>query len=291
MMLNVVKLSILNNLIWFIRFMKVVCFNLLFFLFISSVFGQSLLSGKVKDRKGEPLPYANIGVKGGKVGTVSLIDGTFSISIVDSLLNDSLTFSSIGFKDKTFKIRSLITSKANLEIILDEKIISLEEVKISNRKPKRYKLGITGRTPMVYIPTQSYGKNDMAEQARLIHLKKPARLINANIFVLSGSMTEVSIRLNFYKVENGLPGERLVEKSIIRKATLKNSWFSIDLSEEDIYLDEDFVVAFEYLPSAKSSIVFGAKLGASDSFFRSSSQGLWRKNRMGGCSIYVTAEI
>lgn len=270
--------------------MKILIVNLLFLLVVSSAFSQSVLSGNVKDAKGVGLPYANIGIKGRNTGTVSSLDGKFSLSLGDSLLKDSITFSSIGFKDKTFVISSLL-QQGRLEIVLEEKIISLAEVKISNRKPKRYKLGISGRTPMVYIPTKSYGKNDMAEQARLIHLKKPAKIINANIFVLSGSMKEVNIRLNFYKVENGVPGSRLVEKSIIRTAVLKNSWFTIDLSDENIYLDEDFVVAFEYLPSDQNSIVFGAKLGASDSFFRSSSQGLWRKNTMGGCSIYVTAEM
>ncbi len=268
--------------------MKVFLAYIILILTISSAYSQSIISGYVKDNKGNGLPYANIGVKGGKIGTISGTDGKFSISIPDSILRDSLTFSSIGFKDKSFIMSSLIAKK---EIILEERIISLHEVRISNVKLKRYKLGISGRTPLVSIPTKSYQKNDIMEQARLIQLKKPAKLINANIFIISESMNEVGIRLNFYAIENGMPGKRLIEKSIIRKAVIKNGWFSIDLEDENIYLDEDFVVAFEYLPSAQNSIVFGAKLGAADSFLRSSSQGLWRKNLLGGCSIYVTAEM
>lgn len=256
----------------------------------SVAFSQSLVIGQIKNQKGEALAYANIGIKRGKLGTISATDGRFSISILDSLLNDSLTFSSIGFKDKSFMISS-IANKKDVQIILEEKIISLPEIKISNVKLKQYKLGITGRTPMIFIPSSSYQKNDVIEQARLIKLKKPAKIINANIFVLSESMKEVSIRLNFYAVENGMPGKRLVEKSIIRKATLKKGWFSIDLKEENIYLNEEFVVSFEYLPSTQSSIAFGAKIGAADSFLRGSSQGLWRKNAVGGCTIYVTAEM
>lgn len=257
--------------------------------FASSVFSQSTISGKVKNKNGEVLSYANIGIKGGKLGTVSTVDGNFSISIPDSLLNDSLTFSSIGFKDKSFIISSII-SKKDIQIVLDEKIILLPEIRISNTKLKQYKLGITGRTPMIFIPSKSYQKTDIIEQARLIHLGKPAKLINANLFVISESMKEVSIRFNFYALENGLPGKRLIEKTIIRKSILKKGWFSIDLKEDNIYLDEDFVVSFEYLPSAQSSIAFGAKIGAADSFLRDSSQGFWRKNQVGGCSIYVTVE-
>lgn len=256
----------------------------------SMAFSQSLVAGKIKNQKGEALSYANIGIKGGKLGAVSGTDGKFSISIPDSLLNDSLTFTSIGFKDKSYLIKSLTNKKDN-EILLEDKITSLEEVRISNTKLKQYKLGITGRTPMIYIPTKSFGKNDIMEQARIIHLKKPAKIINANIFVLSESMKEVSIRINFYAVENGMPGKRLIEKSIIKNTLLKKGWFSVDLTDDNIYLDNDFVVSFEYLPSAQGSIVFAAKMGAADSFLRSSSLGVWRKNALGGCTIYVTAEM
>lgn len=174
---------------------------------------------------------------------------------------------------------------------MEDKITSLAEVKISNVKTKLYKLGITGRTPMVSIPTKSYQKNDVLEQARIIRLKRSAKIMNANIFVLSETMKEVSIRVNFYAVENGLSGKRLIEKSIIKNTLVKKGWFSVDLTDDNIYLDEDFVVSFEYLPSTQSSIVFAAKMGAADSFLRSSSLGIWRKNALGGCTIYVTAEM
>lgn len=260
------------------------------FLITSATFAQSVIAGRVKSEKGVLLPYVNIGIKDGKVGAISDADGKFSISIPDSLLKKTLTFSSIGFDEKSFIINSLI-GKNNLEIVLNEKVTTLPEVRISNKKLRQYKLGITGRTPMVSIPTKSYQQNDILEQARLIKLKKPAKILNANIFVISDTQKEVSIRLNFYAFTNGLPGKRLIEKSIIKKTIVKNGWFSIDLKNEAIYLDEDFVVSFEYLPSNQNQIVFGAKMGASNSFLRSSSLGVWRKNALGGCSIYVTAEM
>jgi len=270
--------------------------NLLTLLFIqllglitSTAFCQVLIVGEIKDQKKEPLPYANIGIKGGKLGAVSTLDGKFSISIPDSLRNDTLTFRSIGFKDKSYVINTLLNKK-DLEVILEDKVTSLAEVRITNTKLKQYKLGITGRTPMISIPGRSYQKNDVLEQARILHLKKPAKIINANIFLLSQSKKEVSVRLNFYAVENGMPGKRLVEKSIIRKSILDKGWFRIDLKDEDIFLDEDFVVSFEFLPSTQQAIFFAAKIGAADSFLRSSSLGVWRKNAVGGCSIFVTAE-
>lgn len=249
-----------------------------------ATFAQSVITGRVKSEKGLLLPYVNIGIKDGKLGAISDTDGKFNISIPDSLIKKTLTFSSIGFDEKSFIINSLI-GKTNLEIVLKEKVTTLPEVRISNKKLRQYKLGITGRTPMVSIPTKSYQKNDILEQARLINLKKPAKILNANIFVISDTQKEVSIRLNFYAFTNGLPGKRLIERSIIKKAILKKGWFSIDLKDENVYLNEDFVVSFEYLPSDQKSIAFGAKIGAADSFLRGSSQGLWRKNVVGGCTI------
>lgn len=258
-------------------------------LIMSTAFCQSLIVGQIKNQKKELLPYANIGIKGGKLGAISGVDGKFSIAVPDSLLSETLTFTSIGFKDKTYIINRRV-NKNDVEVILEDKITSLAEVKISNTKLKLYKLGITGRTPMVSIPGKSYQKNDVLEQARILRLKKPAKIINANIFLLSQSKKEVNVRLNFYAVENGVPGKRLVEKSIIRKSIIDKGWFSIDLKDEDIYLDEDFVVSFEFLPSTHRSIFFAAKIGAADSFLRSSSLGAWRKNTLGGCSIYGTVE-
>jgi len=141
------------------------------FVFFSLSFSQIVITGQIKNKKGTALSYANIGIKGGKTGTISKVDGEFNISIPDSLANDSLTFSGIGFNEKSFLIYTL-KDKENFEVVLDEKITTLAEVRISNRKLKQRKLGITGRTPMMFIPTKSYQQNDILEQARLIQLKK-----------------------------------------------------------------------------------------------------------------------
>ncbi|RZJ79750.1 MAG: hypothetical protein EOO47_09825 [Flavobacterium sp.] len=266
---------------------------LMFVAFYNSAIAQQSISGKVVDADKKGIPYVNIGIKGGKNGTVSTTNGDFVLNVNDELLKDSVTFSSIGFKEQRFLIKDLIANH-KLIITLTEKIAVLNEVRVTNAKRKMRKLGITGRTPMVSIPTSSLQSSDVFEQARLIHLKSPAKIINANIFIISNDQREVNIRVNFYAFKNGLPAERLIEKSIIKKTKVNKGWLSIDLSADDIYIDDDFVVSFEYLPEEKKDykrIVFGAKLGASDSWIRNSSLGIWRKNELGGATIYVTAEM
>ena len=271
--------------------------NVLILFFITSVAGQAIaqqvISGKVTDLKGNPLPYVNIGIKGGKTGTVSNREGVYTLTFPDEFLKDSITFSCIGFQEKAY-IGSDLSGKKNMKIMLTEKVALLKEVTISNVKRKTRKLGITGRTPMISIPTSSLTSTDIFEQARLIHLPSPAKILNANIFLISDDAREVTIRVNFYGFKNGQPTERLIEKNIVKQKVIKKGWLTIDLSDQDIYIDNDFVVSFEYLPNSTTDnkrIVFGAKLGASDSWLRSNSLGVWRKNELGGATMYVTAEM
>ena len=60
-------------------------------------------TGIVRDDKGEPLPGVSVGVEGKNVGTVTDVDGKFSISAENS---DRLTFSFVGMMDKTITVSS-----------------------------------------------------------------------------------------------------------------------------------------------------------------------------------------
>lgn len=55
------------------------------------------LSGRVIDAKGEPIPGANISVKGTTIGTITDMDGNFSIDVNP---NQILTISFIGYETK-----------------------------------------------------------------------------------------------------------------------------------------------------------------------------------------------
>ena len=60
--------------------------------------GQKTIVGKVLNKTThEPIPFANIGVVNSNVGTISNMDGSFSILIPQRLIHDSLFFTSLGF--------------------------------------------------------------------------------------------------------------------------------------------------------------------------------------------------
>lgn len=80
------------------------------------------IMGTVKDIKGEPLPGAGVSVKGKSAGTVSDINGSFTLNSIDE--KDVLVFSCLGFKDVEVKIGSSNT----IDVIMEEDSRLLEEV-------------------------------------------------------------------------------------------------------------------------------------------------------------------
>jgi len=62
---------------------------------------QIPVSGVVVDEKGESLPGVNVQIKGQSKGTVTDIDGKFSISVPDA--STVLAFSYIGYDRKELK--------------------------------------------------------------------------------------------------------------------------------------------------------------------------------------------
>lgn len=109
---------------------------LAFFLFsLTASFAQEELRGKIVDfTTFEPIESASIYVMNTTVGTVSNVDGKFSLNVPTKYANDTLVISSIGFKS----FKSLVSEFVNDEdIFLEEDIASLDEILlVAETRPK-----------------------------------------------------------------------------------------------------------------------------------------------------------
>ncbi|MDR2057441.1 MAG: SusC/RagA family TonB-linked outer membrane protein [Dysgonamonadaceae bacterium] len=85
---------------------------------------QITVSGTVIDETGEPVPGVNIVVKGASVGTVTGVDGKYSINAPDN--NAVLVFSFIGYVE----VERPIANQRQINVTLKEKEISIDEVVI-----------------------------------------------------------------------------------------------------------------------------------------------------------------
>ncbi len=83
---------------------------------------QIVITGKVTDEDGNPLPGVNIVVKGTITGTITTVDGNYSIEVDDP--NATLVFSFIGYRTQEVAI----SGRNIINITLIEEAIGLDEV-------------------------------------------------------------------------------------------------------------------------------------------------------------------
>lgn len=104
---------------------KALCFFLLCFIFLTGSFAsyaQKTVTGNITDKEGMPLPGVSVVVKGTTVGTVTNIDGNFSIPNVGA--NAILQFSFVGMKTQEIAVGE----KISLNVVMEDQSIGLEEV-------------------------------------------------------------------------------------------------------------------------------------------------------------------
>lgn len=142
----------------------------LVFLFPVLVFSQNIIQGLIVDVNNEPLIGVNVVVKGETIGTISDIDGRYSI---ETEHGKTLLFSYIGFETIEIEVTSNI-----INVILKENITTLDEVvaigygtiknsritgalsrvdsdQIDKRPVARLDQAIQGKIPGVYVQETS----------------------------------------------------------------------------------------------------------------------------------------
>jgi len=176
-----------------------------------------------------------------------------------------------------------------------KKGIELKNVDIYNKKTKIKKLGTYSFTSMMWAAATNSAKNRVYELARLITIDKPTKLLSVNA-ICGGQKSEDSVtyRLHIYRIKDGYPDSKLIEKDFIKKFPVTSKKLSFDLRQEEIILNEDFAVSFEYIPKKEPAIYpmlsFRAKLNGKDSYRKDTRNGQWRKAEGGCAAIYVEVE-
>ncbi len=83
---------------------------------------QKSVSGKVTDSSGEGLPGVSVVVKGTTIGTITDIDGNYSISNIPE--DATMQFSFIGMKLQEF----VVGNKTSVNVTMEEETVGIEEV-------------------------------------------------------------------------------------------------------------------------------------------------------------------
>ncbi|MEX2512843.1 MAG: SusC/RagA family TonB-linked outer membrane protein [Cyclobacteriaceae bacterium] len=191
---------------------------------------EQLVSGIVRDEAGEPLPGATVSIEGSTTGTVTDLDGSFSINVAEGSV---LVFSYIGYETQRIEVGN--QTEFNIVMSMDES--SLEEVVVIG-------YGTTKNSDLTGAVSSVKAEELTAYPA-----------IDA-VQALQGRAAGVQIQAN-----NGAPGASL--KVRIRGGT------SINASSDPIFVVDGFVGAampppediasIEVLKDASATAIYGSR--------------------------------
>ncbi|PWD97862.1 SusC/RagA family TonB-linked outer membrane protein [Marinilabilia rubra] len=98
---------------------------------------QFTVQGTVTDTGGEPIPGVNIVVEGTTTGTITDIDGNYTLSVEDP--NTVLLFSFVGFEDQ----RVEVNGRDTIDVVMESDVSELDEVVVVGYGTQR-KSDVTG---------------------------------------------------------------------------------------------------------------------------------------------------
>lgn len=192
---------------------------------------NSKVKGTVKDAHGEPVIGANVTVVGTSSGSITDMDGNFS---VDAAPGAKIKVSFIGYKDQIVTVRKGIS----LNIVLEEDALSLGEVEVVAYGVQK-KVSITGAI-------SSMKGDDL--------LKTPAGSISN---ILSGQVTGIS------SVQySGEPGADAADIYVRGIATWQDAspLIQVDGVERDMsQIDPNEIESVTILKDASATAVFGVR--------------------------------
>jgi TonB-linked SusC/RagA family outer membrane protein len=120
---------------------KIILCSLILNLFSIATFAQQTVKGSVTAVDKQALPGVSIAIKGAIVGTISDLDGHFSLNVKPK---DVLVFSYLGFKTQELTVGN----RTSIEIVMDEDVALLDEVVVVGYGTQK-KSDITGSVSSV----------------------------------------------------------------------------------------------------------------------------------------------
>jgi hypothetical protein len=212
---------------------------ILFMLFPLSGFSQAKLSGHVYNAQTrEILPYANVIIESRNTGTISDKDGLFELTANPS---DTVTVSYLGFQTTTIIAEE---SATNNDVYLEPVPYEISDVIVTNRKSKMRKFGhSSGGSRMLFVPFFTLGEVKRGnrigkEVGTIIKVKSDTSVKSFNVLITKNLYELAKFRLTFYSVQDGIPGDVLINRDITFEITSQQKGrYTLDLTPYDIFLD------------------------------------------------------
>lgn len=242
-----------------------------------TVFCQSF-AGKVlsSDSKSE-IAFANVGIIGRNVGTVTDQSGNFSIELDNGYNNDSIRFSMIGYESKSYKV-DYFKENSIKNVYLDPKSYFLTEVKVYYHKTKEIMLG----TPVVTDALRSGFENNSlgSELGIKVDTKGEVKLEDINFNVAICTYDSVTYRLNIYKSIDNMQYKNILTEPIYISFSKDNinNVITYDLKKYSIIIEGDVLITLElYKDLGEGRLLFHTQYFTGYTYHKKTSEGKWTK--------------
>ncbi|ADQ81474.1 carboxypeptidase-like regulatory domain-containing protein [Riemerella anatipestifer] len=255
--------------------MKIKIFILFLLTFIN--LSSQIINGKIVSADTKlPIPFARIGIEKSEYGINSDENGNFSIDLSNRDKNQKIKIEVGGYEPYSNSIEKFLLEN-NKTFFLSEKVVSIEQVVITPKKFIAKNWGINDKTKKIqfsYNPEKN--QQDISKELALpFETKKRATIekININIAYFEADRP-VFVRYNVYDENwNSILGEDI--SILMNPKDIKDSEFSLDVSDKNIWVKNKFYVSFQILSSFKGSIALSGTV-FKPAFYRKN-LGLWEK--------------
>ncbi|GEM_PF-678804 len=200
---------------------------------VTFALSQQVVTGSILDKSGDTMIGVSVLVKGTTVGTISDVNGKFSIKVRNA--NDVLQFSYVGYLNQSL----VVGNQNNIKVVMTEKSKDLEEVIVVGYGTQK-KSDLTGSVVSVKademnaIPTTSVAEMLRGQAAGVVVTQNSARPGGGSDILIRGAKSLTGGNAPLYIVD-GVP-----------------------VTNIDDYNSQD-ILSVEILKDASSEAIYGAR--------------------------------
>lgn len=227
-------------------------------LFANVALGQ--ITGRViDDASNTPVPYVNIWVENGTVGTTANENGEFTLHA--TLRDQPLVFSAVGYETKTVTVDRLADA-----VRLIAQPLELPEIRVGTRKECELKSGRLKGRQVAFIQHSKDGQNGTPYiLARYFENTCDKPLFLKKVKIKTSASKNATFNLRFYSVgDDGAPKDFLYDKNLLAEASRVKMSTTVDLKNLKIQVpDNGIFIAIEWLIIDENKRVPESKYNAS----------------------------
>lgn len=268
--------------------------NFILALFAILSFHAQTISGTVISKDdNHPIPYAKIGIVNSNYGIQADENGKFQIKLNDISKDKELIVAVAGYKQFRSSVEDFVKTNPH-NIYLYEKVTNIQEVVMTPKNYKDKNLGVNSKSKSImFTPNMEKGNSVVEETAVEFSSNKKLKITKINMnFSRFESTTPIKVRYTIYDEKDGKPNNLILSKDIIatiNKDDLDDFTYSLDVTNEKIWLDGKFFVGIQFIGQSNGKVALSGALFRSG-YYRSF-YGNWEKIGMAAPAINIDVKV